>query len=233
MKLSKREKILLVVVAVLIAFAAYYFYYLKPFFKTTADIKAEISKKSIELTELKIQNGQVAVLEKNLNELQAKYNDSMKKIPTGFHQPDLLTYVSDLISANGEKTNFVFEMPRDLGKVESVHATLNFNTNYDGLKKILAAFKTGNFNNRITSMLVTEITEDKMEQSSEPSTPPQESAASDTSKDTETKTDTKTSADAETKTQSDTSSQEQTPAKKKFNFSVVMEIEFFNLKAAS
>ena len=160
MKLSKRERTLLIVVGVLALFAAYYFYFLSPFMADLAKIKTETEQKQAEVNQLSMQNQQITVLEKESANLAEKNKDILQKIPMGFSQPELLQFIYQLILEHGEKTEFTFDIPEDLVKIDSVKATLNFNTDYADLKQILASLKTCRFNNRIVTMEATKIDEE-------------------------------------------------------------------------
>jgi septal ring factor EnvC (AmiA/AmiB activator) len=155
MKLSRREKILLILVVVLALGAVYYFYFLTPFTKEMTQIQSDIAQKQTEFSTLNMQNGQLKLLDKQIDDLKTQNKELLDKIPTGFDQADLLNFIYDLTKSKSDKTSYIFEQPVDYVKIDCQKATLTFNTNYGNLKEILNTLKTCRFNNRIVLMVAT------------------------------------------------------------------------------
>lgn len=225
MKLSKRERFLLIFVIILALGVVYYFYCLNPFMNEMKEIKNDIQSKELQLQTLKTQDSALQVLDKQIADLKQQNGDILKKIPTGFSQPELLYFLQKAVGENARKTSFNFELPVDLVKLDNTKATLSFFTDYTKLKKLLTALKESRFNNRILSLTVSTVQE-KTEETTDESTTPEETEENTAS----SASDTETSGDTTNTKQLTASSVAALPVDKGNNLQAILVVEFFNLK---
>ncbi len=142
-KLTKREQYLIVVALLfsIVALVAYVYYF--PLQDEIIELDAQAREIDFQIDEAEKNELLIQTTAAEIEQLESELGESDDFLMDSIDEADILSYVSDIILADGQLYSLFYSELVDNDIYFTKDIGLNFTTSYNGLKNILEAFENG------------------------------------------------------------------------------------------